>query len=73
MNGDRPYHEPMRPLYIVEAPRECLTMLIQKNDILHRFFDGRWVHLVVLEPEEGIFYRYLPKQGWVPEPISRHL
>ena len=69
MNGDRPYHEPMRPLYIVEAPRERVSMLIQKNDILHRFFDGRWVHLVALEPEEGIFYRYLPKQGWVPEPI----
>jgi len=64
MNGDRPYHEPMRPLYIVEAPRERISLLIQKNDILQRFFDGRWVHLVALEPEEGMFYHYLPKQGW---------
>lgn len=64
MDGERPYHEPMRPLYIVEAPRERLTMLIRKNDILQRFFDGRWVHLVSLEPEEGTFYQYLPKQGW---------
>ncbi len=64
MNGDRPYHEPMRPLYIVEAPRERISVLIQKNDILQRFFDGRWVHLVALEPEEGMFYHYLPKQGW---------
>ncbi len=65
MDGERPYHEPMRPLYIVEAPRERITVLIQKNNILQRFFDGRWVHLVALEPEEGALYRYLPKHGWV--------
>ncbi len=70
MDGERPYHEPMRPLYIVETPRERLTMLIRKNHILQRFFDGRWVHLVALEPDEGVFYRYLPKQEWVLEPID---
>lgn len=64
MDGERPYHEPMRPLYIVEAPRDRISKLIQKNAILQRFFDGRWVHLVALEPEEGIFYQYVPKQGW---------
>jgi len=64
MEGERPYHEAMRPLYIVEAPRDRITMLIQKNEILRRFFDGRWVHLVALEPEEGTFYQYVPKQGW---------
>ncbi len=64
MNGERPYHEAMRPLYIVEAPRDRLSMLIQKNEILQRFFDGRWVHLVALEPEEGTFYQYVPKHGW---------
>ncbi|MDX1412478.1 MAG: putative inorganic carbon transporter subunit DabA, partial [Nitrospirales bacterium] len=60
MNGEHPYHEAMRPLYIVEAPRDRISMLIQKNEILKRFFDGRWVYLVALEPEEGIFYQYVP-------------
>ncbi len=64
MNGEDPNHEAMRPLYIVEAPRERITMLIEKNEILRRFFDGCWVHLVALEPEEGTFYNYVPKQGW---------
>lgn len=64
MDGERPYHEAMRPLYIVEAPRDRISLLIQKNDILRRFFDGRWVHLIALEPEEGTFYQYDPKQGW---------
>ncbi|MEO7863294.1 MAG: putative inorganic carbon transporter subunit DabA, partial [Nitrospirales bacterium] len=64
MDGERPYHEAMRPLYIVEAPRDRISMLIQKNEILRRFFDGRWVQLIALEPEEGAFYHYVPKQGW---------
>jgi len=64
MEGERPYHEAMRPLYIVEAPRDRITMLIQKNEILKRFFDGRWVHLVALEPEDGTFYHYVPQHGW---------
>lgn len=64
MDGERPYHEAMRPLYIVEAPRDRITMLIQKNEILQRFFNGRWVSLIALEPEEGIFYQYVPQQGW---------
>jgi uncharacterized protein YbcC (UPF0753/DUF2309 family) len=64
MDSERPYHEAMRPLYIVEAPRDRISLLIQKNAILRRFFDGGWVHLVALEPEEGTFYHYVPKQGW---------
>lgn len=68
MNGEDPNHEAMRPLYIVEAPRDRIRMLIEKNEILKRFFDGRWVHLVALEPEEGAFYQYVPKQGWVMVP-----
>ena len=71
MTGERPYHEAMRPLYIVEAPRDRITMLIQKNEILRRFFDGRWVHLVALEPEEGAFYQYVPKQGWSVIPQTK--
>ncbi|MBA3611695.1 MAG: DUF2309 family protein, partial [Nitrospirales bacterium] len=68
MNGEDPNHEAMRPLYIVEAPRDRISLLIQKNEILRRFFDGRWVHLVALEPEEGEFYQYVSKQGWIAIP-----
>lgn len=68
MDGERPYHEAMRPLYIVEAPRDLISLLIHKNDILRRFFDGRWVHLVALDPEEGEFYQYVSKQGWIAIP-----
>lgn len=45
-----------------------ISLLIEKNEILRRFFDGRWVHLVALEPEEGEFYQYVSQQGWIAIP-----
>ena len=64
MNGEQPYHEPMRMLTIVEAPLEPISLLIQRHPVLQHFYDGRWVHLVAVDPEELTFHRYIPKQGW---------
>lgn len=64
MDGDRLYHEPMRLLLIVEAPRERIDTLIRRHPILQRFYHNRWVRLVNLEPEEGVFYRYHHKDSW---------
>ena len=64
MNGDVPYHEPMRLLTIVEAPRERIEMLIARHEVLQHFYHNEWVHLVALEPDEGILYRYRPTGEW---------
>jgi len=64
MNGEVPYHEPMRLLTIVQAPRERIDKLIARHDVLKRFYHNEWVHLVALEPEEGILYRYRPTGEW---------
>ncbi len=64
MNGDVPYHEPMRLLTIVEAPREWIDKLIARHEVLQHFYHNEWVHLVALEPEEGILYRYRPTGEW---------
>lgn len=65
MNGELPFHEPMRLVSIVEAPRNEIEKLIAKHELLQHFYHNEWVHLVVLEPEEGILYRYLPTGEWV--------
>ena len=65
MNGDMPYHEPMRLLTVVEAPRERIEKLITRHETLEHYYHNEWVHLVALEPEEGIFYRYRPTGEWV--------
>jgi uncharacterized protein YbcC (UPF0753/DUF2309 family) len=64
MNGDVPYHEPMRLLTIVEAPRERIEKLIARHEVLQHFYHNEWVHLVALEPDEGILYRYRPTGEW---------
>ncbi len=65
MNGDVPYHEPMRLLTIVAAPREQIEKLIARHETLEQYYRNEWVHLVALESEEGIFYRYRPTGEWV--------
>lgn len=63
-DGERPYHEPMRLLTIVEAPRARIEQLIRRHEILRHYYHNRWVHLVAFEREEGAFYRYHPDRGW---------
>ena len=65
MDGDLPFHEPMRLISVVEAPRAAIEPLIAKHELLQQFYHNEWVHLVVLEPEEGVLYRYLPTGEWV--------
>lgn len=64
MNGDVPHHEPMRLLTIVEAPRERIEKLIARHEILQHCYRHEWVHLVALEPEEGVLYRYRSTGEW---------
>ncbi|MBI3995324.1 MAG: DUF2309 domain-containing protein [Nitrospirae bacterium] len=67
MNGERPFHEPMRLLTLIEAPRERILQIIHRHRLLQHLYDNEWVRLAALDPEEKIFYRYIPKQGWTPE------
>ncbi len=64
MNGDMPYHEPMRLLTIVEAPRKGIEKLIARHDVLQHYYHNEWVHLVVFDPEDGGWYRYQPNSEW---------
>ncbi len=64
MNGPRPYHEPMRLVVVIEAPRERIDAIISHHQFLQHYYNNEWVHLVALDPGDNCFYRYLPKQGW---------
>lgn len=66
MDGPQPYHEPMRLLTLIEAPRERIDRIIQHHRLLQRLYNNEWVYLIALEPEEKIFYDYIPKHGWEP-------
>jgi len=64
MSGETPYHEPMRLMTIVEAPRERIDTLIAKHEVLRHYYHNEWVHLVVLDPENQVWYRYRATGEW---------
>ncbi|HET9962506.1 MAG TPA: DUF2309 domain-containing protein [Nitrospiraceae bacterium] len=64
MNGDVPYHEPMRLLTLIEAPRPRIEKLIARHELLQHFYHNEWVHLAALDPEDGVWYRYMPSGAW---------
>jgi uncharacterized protein YbcC (UPF0753/DUF2309 family) len=70
MEGARPYHEPMRLLVVIEAPREWISQIIRRHRQLQHLYHGEWVRLVALDPAERMFYDYHPVKGWAPFPFE---
>jgi uncharacterized protein YbcC (UPF0753/DUF2309 family) len=66
MNGDVPYHEPMRLLTIVEAPHGRIDTLIARHEVLQHYYHNEWAHLMAFDPEAGVWYRYRPNREWSP-------
>ncbi len=66
MNGARPYHEPMRLLTVVEAPRQRIEKIIRNQRHLQQLYENEWLFVIAIEPQDGMCYRYVPKIGWEP-------
>lgn len=72
MDGERPYHEPMRLLTVVQAPLDRIEAIIARNAILQDLFGGRWVTLVARNDDHSPWQRWQPSTGWIEwEPASR--
>ena len=63
-NGETPYHEPMRLFVIIEAPRERISMIIVRHDILKRLIGNQWINLVALDPVTREFFFHHSQDGW---------
>ncbi len=50
------YHEPLRLMTIVHAPRFLVSNIILHHSILQKLFGNGWVSLVCVEPEDGDIY-----------------
>jgi uncharacterized protein YbcC (UPF0753/DUF2309 family) len=72
MDGPRPYHEAMRLLTVIEAPRDRILQIVRRHRVLRNLYDNEWVRLVALDPDEGSFFYYRPNQGWAPVADGRH-
>jgi uncharacterized protein YbcC (UPF0753/DUF2309 family) len=73
MNGEVPYHEPMRLLTIIEAPRANIEKLIRRHEMLQHLYHNEWVHLAAVDPEDRSLYRYRSTGVWSRVPGVRAL
>jgi len=62
-SGDHAYHEPVRLLVAIEAPKERILEIVQRQPVLTQLCDNEWIHLYAIDGSEGP-YRYLPQEGW---------
>lgn len=56
-NGRVPYHQPLRLLAVIEAPRDRIRAIIDRQPLLEQSFGHGWVSLGAMEPQNGAFYR----------------
>ncbi len=63
-NGNIHYHEPMRLLTVIEAPRSRISSVIQQHDLLRQLFHNQWINLVALDPDTVECHRYHPDATW---------
>ncbi len=63
-DGDRPVHEPLRLNVIVEAPREAMTAVIERNEHLRHLLDNGWMHLWAMGASGHLTHRYAGDGRW---------
>jgi hypothetical protein len=71
MSGERPYHEAMRLITVIEAPRQRIDAVIRSQSHLRRLYDNGWLHLIAIDPQDQDFYRYRPQRGWSKADLQR--
>ena len=62
MTDEENYHEPQRLLTVIYAPKNKISMIIARQEILKTLFFNGWVNLVAIDPEENQAYQ-LDRQG----------
>ena len=63
-DGEKPFHEPMRLFVIIEAPRDRISMIISRHDILQRLIGNQWINLVSLDPATREFFLHDSQNDW---------
>lgn len=58
------FHQPQRLLTVIYAPRENVSRIINRQEILKTLFFNAWVHLIVIEPTENKAYQLQTTGEW---------
>jgi len=71
-------HEPVRILFVIEAPIERIEGVMEANDMVRRFIENRWVRLAAMDPDsgavtvyrDGVFEPFAAESAVLPEVAS---
>jgi uncharacterized protein YbcC (UPF0753/DUF2309 family) len=58
------YHQPMRLLTVIHAPRQRISQVIQGHDILKKLIGNGWVNFTCLDPLDGHTYNINRDLSW---------
>jgi uncharacterized protein YbcC (UPF0753/DUF2309 family) len=57
-------HEPLRLTVVIEAPREAISAILRRHAEVRALFDNRWLHLLALDDERRMLWRYRGDFEW---------
>ena len=63
-DGDKLVHEPLRLTVCIEAPLQAMTDILVRHDNVRALFDNRWLHLIALDDEGQMAWRYTGDLEW---------
>lgn len=67
LKGERPYHQPMRLVTLIEAPLSCVQGALAKVFKVRELVQNGWVRLLVLDPVTGCASLF-EQGGWTAQP-----
>jgi len=68
-DGERLIHEPLRLSVVIEAPREAMTAIIEKHEVVRNLVDNGWLYLFAIDDNGKVAWRYAGGGEW--EPVAR--
>ena len=66
LHEETPYHEPLRPLTVVYAPRKKVMSIIHESPLITRLIQNGWKHITCIDPEEKRIYTLQKNITWIP-------
>jgi uncharacterized protein YbcC (UPF0753/DUF2309 family) len=65
ISNDNAFHEPMRLLVCLYAPRSMVSSIISRQVLLRKLFANEWVKLVTFDPIDQSFYSLNSDLNWL--------
>jgi uncharacterized protein YbcC (UPF0753/DUF2309 family) len=63
---EKAYHQPLRLSVLIQAPKQRIQNILNKNKNLKSLLDNEWIYLLVMDPgDKNSIVRYQKDMSWV--------